>query len=272
MDNESLHNKDLIQLQQRIIFLKSELAKYQTEITTLKESDYHSLVTSLEQDNNRLIAQKKELSLELMKLKKMFESKMNDLHEDIQLRESQRIKLVSSIEALVKNKNDLQAENIKLEKALKEAQKEVKASKFYWRELIETEYSKSVENIENTMRNFIENNGQQLANINDEWINSRNEVSAINQNLLQEMLTTSKKVDMLMSTVEELKEQNPKNSPSLLNDPAVINHTMLSELDNQVQKMFNQSSNFEAQLDEKLRILDDLEYQLIQLTTEIDNQ
>ena len=272
MDNENIKNNDTLQLQQMIIFLKSELAKYQNEISTLKESDYYSLVLSLEQENIQLGNQNKELSLELMKMRKAFEKEMNDLHEDIQSRENQRIKQISSIETLVKNKNDLQTENRQLTKAIEEAQKELTASKRHWPEQIEDDYRKSVENIDNMLRDFIQKNDQQFSTINEELIKSRSETIDINRYLLKEIKSKNNKIDRLMSEIDVLKKQQQKIPPSSVDDKAVSNSDMLPHLDKQVQKMLTQSVNFEVQLDEKLRILDDLEHKLIQLANEIENK
>lgn len=99
-----MKSKDPLQLQQTINFLKSEIAKYQNEISTLQSVDHYSMVNSLEQELNQLINEKKELSVELMMLRKSFEKELSELHENIQLREEQRIKLISSIESLVEKK------------------------------------------------------------------------------------------------------------------------------------------------------------------------
>lgn len=237
-----------------------------------KNSDYYSLVNSLEQENSQLANQKKELSMELMKLRKAFEKELNDLHEDIQFRENQRIKQIAAIEALVKNKHDLQTENIKLTKAIEEAHNELTASKRHWPEQIETVLSKSIETIDHTLRDFIEKNEQQLSTINDKLVKNRSEAIDINRYLLKEVENKSTKIDMLMSEIDELKDQLQKKQPTSIDEKAALNADMLPYLDNQVQRALTQSMSFEAQLDEKLRILDDLEHKLIQLTDEINNK
>lgn len=42
--------------------------------------------------------------MELMMMRKSFEKELSELHENIQLREEQRIKLISSIESLVEKR------------------------------------------------------------------------------------------------------------------------------------------------------------------------
>ena len=272
VDTESLKNKDTLQMQQMIIFLKSEIVKYQNEISSLKNSDDYSMVVSLEQENEQLANQKKELSMELMKSRKVHEKEMNALHEEIQSRENQRIKLISSIDALVKSKNELQEENKMLKKAIEEAHTELTPPKIHWPEDIIKDYVKSIENMENTLRDFIQKNNQQLSIIIEELIKNRSEAIDINLYLLKEIKTKSDKIDMLMNEIDKLKGQHYAKLLSSSNDKTEINSDTAPHLDNQVQNMFTQATNFEAQIDEKLRILDDLECKLIQLANQVSKQ
>ena len=100
VDNQSVKNNDPIQLQQMIIFLRAELAKYKNEINRLRDSDYYSLVLRLERENVRLTRQNKELSMDRMKLKRMFERESKTYEEDRQKRESQRQKHIASLDLL----------------------------------------------------------------------------------------------------------------------------------------------------------------------------
>ncbi len=272
IDNENIKNKDTFQLQQMIIFLKSEIVKYENELSTLKNSDYSSLVTSLEQENRQLTKQKKELSFELIKLRKAYEKELNNLHEDIQLRENQRIKLVSTIENLVENKKELQIENVKLTQTIKEIQNELAASKLHWSGKIEKHLLHFVDNIDNTLRNFIQKNEQHLTTINEELLKNSSEATEINHYLLKEIKNKSNKIDMLLIEIDELKEQRQIKTSYYDDNSAAMNPNSLAHLDNQIQNMLTQSMNFEEQLDEKIRILDDLEHKLIQLAKEIDKQ
>ena len=94
----------------------------------------------------------------------------------------------------------------------------------------------------------------------------------INRYLLKELENKSNKIDMLMREIDELKEQFQKRPLSSLDEKAVKSSYMRSHLDNPVQKALTQSMHFETQLNEKLRILDDLEHKLIQLAIEIENK
>lgn len=269
VDIESIKNKDNAELQQMILFLKAQLVKYQHEIASLKKNDYYTLVTSLEQENNQLANQKKGLSLELMKLKKSFEKELNALHEDIQFRENQRIKQISAIEALVKTNKELQTEHSKLTKALKEAHNELTSLQLNQSKM---DSKNSVGNMNNLLRDFIQKNEQQLSTINEELIKNRHEAIDINRYLLKELEHKSNKIDILTKELEELKEPHRKRPQSSLNEKTVMHSTRRSHLDSPMQKALTQSINFETQLNEKLRILDELEHKLTQLAIEIDNK
>ncbi|WP_274308275.1 multidrug ABC transporter ATPase [Solibacillus daqui] len=251
--------------------MKSELVKSQNEIDKFQKNDYYSLAISLEQENNLLTNQKKELSRELLNLKRTFEKEMNKLHEDIQSRENQRLKLISSIRALVQKKNELLEENKKLTKTIKETRKEeVVLPNLHSPEHIAKGYVKAIENIDNTLHDFIQKNSQQLTLINDELLKNRSEVIDINLYLLKEIKNKSNKIDMLMREIEDLKEQHYKQLLSFLDNKPTDSSAALPQLDTPVQKELSQATNFEDQLDEKLRILDDLESELNQLAKKVD--
>lgn len=269
--NESLQNKDIHQLQQMIIFLKSELVKSQNEMDKFQNNDYYSLAISLEQENNLLTNQKKELSRELLMVKRAFEKEMNKLHEDIQTRENQRLKLISSIGALVQKKNELLEENKKLTKTIKEIRKEeIAHSVLHSPNQITKGYVKTIENIDNTLHDFIQKNSQQLALINDELTKNRSEVIDINLYLLKEIKNKSNKIDTLLCKIEDLKEKHYKQQLSYLENKPTDSSTAFPHLDNHVQEEFPQTLNFEDQLDGKLRILDDLEDELNQLAKKVN--
>ena len=147
MDNESVRNNDPIQLQQMIIFLRAELAKYKNEVERLRDSDYYSLVLRLERENVQLTNREKELTLELIKLKRELEKEATQYQEDIQMREIQRKKHVSSIEALLKDKNDLRMENEQLMGALKAAEDELRSFKKERQEVMVADYKTAIENL-----------------------------------------------------------------------------------------------------------------------------
>ena len=70
MNSEYIKNKDPLQLQQMIIFLKAELAKYKQEVKKYHDSYHYSLAEKLEQENIQLVNEKNMLSEELHALHK----------------------------------------------------------------------------------------------------------------------------------------------------------------------------------------------------------
>jgi len=109
MENDIVKNNDPIQLQQMIVFLRAELAKYKNEVKRLRDSDYYSLVLRFERENIQLTNQKKELSMELLKLKRDFEKATQNYYDHVQTIEKHKKKQISSIEALLKEKKKLRA-------------------------------------------------------------------------------------------------------------------------------------------------------------------
>ncbi|GLC89513.1 hypothetical protein [Lysinibacillus piscis] len=110
MENDIADINDPAQLQQMIIFLRAELAKYKSDMKRLKDSDYYSFVLRLERENIELLSQQKEL----LKQKKSYEKEIQNYRETIQRREEQRKKQMASIEGLLKEMTDLRTENTTL--------------------------------------------------------------------------------------------------------------------------------------------------------------
>lgn len=121
MDSEVVKNNDPIQLQQMIIFLRAELAKYKNEVKRLRDSDYYELILRLERENVYLTKSKKDLSMELLKLKRNYEKELQLYNEEMERRELRRKKQIASIESLLKELTELRAENKVLKENIKEA-------------------------------------------------------------------------------------------------------------------------------------------------------
>lgn len=255
-----------------VIFLKSELAKHQKEISTLKKNDYYSLVKSLERENIILANQKKELSIELMKLKTTFEEGMNTHREEIQLHESQQIEHKSAIEYLEKSNNELQLNNRKLTTAIEEAKNELTTSKIQWSITKEEEYKKTIENFTHTIHDFIEYHNQQLSTIHEALAENVHETIDTKHCLFEEIKRITNQIDSLTNEIDDFKVQNLKKFSSPLNDNDADLSDMFSYLDKHIQKVSTQSLYFEAELNKKLHLLDELEHKMIQLANEIDNQ
>ncbi|MEK4405111.1 hypothetical protein MKZ26_12005 [Sporosarcina sp. FSL K6-6792] len=107
MNSENVKNNDPLQLQQIIIFLKAELAKYKYEVKKYQDSYHYSLVENLEQENIQLTNEKKELAEELVKLNQEFEKRAIDYKGSVQLQGLQGKRYITSIDSFQKTKTDL---------------------------------------------------------------------------------------------------------------------------------------------------------------------
>ena len=273
VDNDSIINKDSFQMQQMIIFLKSELAKYKNEVNKHRESGYYSLVVKLEEEKAQLINNNKELAMVLLKMKKDFEKETNEYNEIMHSQEIQKLKQISSIEALLKDKNDLRTMNKQLSEVLKTVQDELNAYKQSKNELREADYKASIENLEHRLVDFIQETNKQMYAVVENSERTRKEISEsdnIKTYLMKELEEKSAEIERLLNELSNVKQQG--EDPFSPNSNYAKNTHMLAYLDAQVKKMLEQSIDFEEQLDAKLRILNDLDRKLNQLTKEIDGQ
>lgn len=271
VDNESIKNNDFFHMQQTIIFLKAELAKYKNEVTKHRESDYYSLVVKLEEENEYLMNKNKELSTVLLELKKDFEKETKDYNEVMHSQEVQRLKQISSIEALLKDKNDLRTMNQQLAEALKAAQDELTAYKRERYEIREADYKVSIEKLEHKLSDFIQEISTQMYAIVENFERTHKEISEsdnIKVHLVKEIEEKSDEIEKLLNELSTLKQQSEDSSSP--NSKSAKNTHMLAYLDVQVKKVLEQSIDFEEQLDAKIRILNDLDQKLNQLTIDID--
>ncbi|MFJ7951062.1 hypothetical protein ACIQZG_05960 [Lysinibacillus sp. NPDC096418] len=276
MDNESLKNDEPLQLQQMNVFLKTELAKYKNEVDKLRNSDYYSLVLRLERENVQLTSKEKELSKELFKLKKEFEKEVNNYTETIQSQEKQREKHISSIDSLLKDRDDLRIKNKQLSEDLKKVQDELEVYKQDRLELWEADYKAFIENLEDMMIVYIQETGKQMHSVVEKFEMTHKEISEsdnVKKYLVKEIDVKNNEIDKLLKELAYLKEPSEDligSSSTSLKGEFANNPQALAYVDAQVNKVLGQSKDFEEQLDAKLRILDDLEQKLNQLTVDID--
>lgn len=276
MGNEILEYNDPLQSQQMITFLKTELEKYKNEVDKLRNSDYYSLVLRLERENVQLTSKEKKLSKELLKLKHDFEKETNDYNEAIQSQETQRLKHISSIESLLKDRNDLRTKNKQLSEALKKAQGELEVYKQDRLELREADFKSFIENLEDKLVVYIQETGKQMHNVVEKFEMTHKEISEtdnVKKYLVNEIEEKSNEIEKLLKKLSDVKEPSEDligSSSSFLNGKHANNPQILAYVDSQVKKVLEQSLDFENQLDEKLRILDDLELKLNQLTIDIE--
>ncbi|MFC9540398.1 hypothetical protein ACFTQ7_11015 [Lysinibacillus sp. NPDC056959] len=263
MDNDIVKNNDPMQLQQMIIFLRAELAKYKNEVKRLRDGDYYSLVLRLERENVELTKQKKELSMELLKLKRDHDRTIKTYFDDIQAREIQKKKQLSSIEGLLKELEELREENKLIKESLKFTKDELLLSMNS-----DANYKTTVDGLENKLNVFTRDIGQQMKSIIEAIERSHLEqadLDNLNKHLAKEIEEKSSEIAKLSEELADVKKQSSSLSGKTKMDPE-----FLTRVDAQVNKVLAQSMDFEKQLNHKLRLLEDLDHKLNELTIEIN--
>ncbi|MFJ7669157.1 hypothetical protein ACIQXI_18960 [Lysinibacillus sp. NPDC097195] len=259
MDNQSIKNTDPIQLQQMIIFLRAELAKYKNEINRLRDSDYYSLVLRLERENVQLTKRNKELSMDRMKMNRTVERNAKAYAEELQRKEHQRKKHISSIDALLKEIEHLRAENKRLLQTNQTTNDELLTMK---KDLV-THDKRIIENLENQLSSYTKEMNEKITAILEAIQNNAD--NNVHDYLVKELAERNNEINRLSNELAEIKSENL----ALSSEGSNFKVKGLSHLDAKIQKILAQSIDFEEQLDIKIRLLDDLEQQLTQLALEI---
>ncbi len=239
MDNDIVKNNDPLQLQQMIIFLRAELAKYKNEVKRLRDSDYYALVLRLERENIQLTRLRKDLSMELLKLKRDFDKELEAYDEELQKRELQRKKQIASIESLLKELSELRAEN----KLLKE---NIDVS------IEETNYKSMMEALDKRLNDFTIVTGGQMERILEtieQSYRNKVEMDSLYEQLVKELETKNLEIEKLTNEIKGYKNQS----------------------DDSRVKM-NESINIDEQIDFRLRMLDELDQKLNELAFEINRE
>jgi chromosome segregation ATPase len=263
VDNQSVKNNDPIQLQQMIIFLRAELAKYKNEINRLRDSDYYSLVLRLERENVQLTKRNKELAMDRMKLKRTNERELKAYNEDIQRREIQRKKHISSIDTLLREIEHLRSENKELRQTTKANNNELLTIK---RDYV-AEEKQAIESLEIQLSTFTKAANEKMNAIIEAI--QRNDENNVHDYLVKELAERDNEINRLSFELMDIKNKST-SAVALNGENTSVNSKVLLNLDAKIQKIIAQSNDFEEQLEKKVRILDDLEHQLTQLAIEIN--
>lgn len=113
MIHRNIKNEDPLQLQQMIIYLKSELAKYKYEANLYKERIHYTFIENLEHENAQLVDEKNTLTEELQTVKEeLLKTRMQmkeNKTKELQLMERFDCLFTEKIEATTKAvKNQIQ--------------------------------------------------------------------------------------------------------------------------------------------------------------------
>lgn len=304
VNGEYIKNNDPLQLQQMIIFLKAELAKYKYEVKKYQDSYHYSLAEKLEQENIQLTNEKNELSKELYKLNQDFERQSSDYKKYVQLAGLKGKRYITSIDTVWKTKTDLQPINKQLTEVIKKLKDGVNTNQYWYRKhdrQVSSFHKKladnktTIEQLEFKLVDIIYATNKQVhSQIEklDSTNKERSQVEEIRQHLLKDIEEKNNTIGKLQHEIVELKEQNKKQNDAVRireenvnqkNDlqagidsltskstPTIDTETLM-QLDRQIKELLVKSLDYEEKFDAKLLIINDLEHKLNQLTVEIEN-
>ncbi len=254
-------------MQQNIIFLKSELMKYQNEVKKHEESDYYSLTISLEQENAYLKSAMQELSREHHDLKVQLEKTKKDEQEINNLLEKQQIKQLETIEALQRENEELIIANKHIKESLYTIQTELSTIILNNQKMNETNTMKAIEKLELQFHDFTYQLLQQLHLINETL--EQKSIHAVDQ-LINEKTNETKPLIKEILKYQQQQELYLEKIVSNGNSHTHFDLETFSHLKVKIQKILSQSLDFEQQLDEKMKILQELDQKISELSDEMD--
>ncbi|WP_342505681.1 hypothetical protein [Sporosarcina sp. FSL K6-2383] len=237
MISENTRQNSFQQLEQTIIYLKAELAKYKNEVRKVQSDYYYSLSEKLTDDNEQLTVEKNELTEDLFRLNRELVKRTSEYKERIHSYEIQSKKQLETIDALQQMKS----------------------------------VSIMIEQLEYRLMSHIQNANKPLLPTIDQLAQSNKEHSEfdqVEQHLLQEIDEKNNIIDKLRLEFSVIQEQNDKLVAG--NGASAIDTETFMQVDLQIKKLLGQSLEYEEQLSAKLLALHTLEHKLDQLTVEVD--
>lgn len=294
MNSEHIKNNDPLQLQQMIIFLKAELAKYQLIIKQLQDSDHYSLVVELEQENSKLQNDNDFLTQELQKIRRQLELQENEHKERTLTFEAQTNQQDRSIAALQKKEKELRSENNQLIETIGKIKEEfhtsIRSSNKQDRQVASLhrklyEYQTKSEQLEKKLIAYIEESHSQVHSkigMLEQNYQDRIHSDKMRQYLLDEIDMKNKTIGKLQKELAMAKKQTEKQQiinkrlerkikvqeDRLASIPKVDSES-LAQLDQQIKEVLDQTLAYEKNLNAKFLVLNDLEQKLHQLAIEL---
>ncbi len=237
MISEHTRNNNSQHLEQTIIYLKAELAKYKNDVIKVQGDYYYSLVKKLAYDNEQLTAEKNELTEDLFRLNKELAKRTIDYKDSIHSHEIQSKKKIAIIDALQQTINDLLM----------------------------------IEQLEYRLVNHIQDANKPLQLVIDKLAvanQERFESDQVKLYLLQEIDEKNSIIKQLRHELSVILEQYDKLVAE--NNEPTIDTEALMQVDHQIKKILAQSLAYEEKLALKVLALQSLEHKIDQLTIDID--
>lgn len=232
MNDEPMKNNDPIQLQQIILSLRSEIAKYKRELYE-KEIEYDYIMRlELERENGKLKMERKELKWQLYRLKKETKE-LKSVNRLIYItNERDKEKKIASIKKLLNKNNSLKLMNGAL-------QKQIEQMSIHDESLL-----------------------QELKNKNEEHLKMRKALVELQKQNAEWELENSRMRNMVEDLEHQLMECEKKAFTS------EIKRTM-HKLDVQLQQIVDQAIAYEQMIEGKVKVLEALEMHLDTLTDQV---
>ena len=238
MSNAQNLDEQIFQLKQTIMFLKSEITRYQHE---LQHNDYYSLNLNLENENAELKQQGKLLSLELLKLQRNFDKEQENFKNEIQKLKEQKQKNITSIQKFIKEKESLRNDNAQLTKE-KNRLLDENAQLTKEKDLLLDENTQLTKE-----NNHLLNENAQLAKEKDLLLDENTQLTIEKNHLFDENAQLAKEKDHLLNEKAQLLKtiQQTKNEMKTLNEPTALSankydETIISDFSHKIEQQIQQ--------------------------------
>jgi len=260
-----MKNNDPIQLQQMIIFLKSEVTKYKKQVDLYNNRDHYSLIDKLEQENRQLTNEVDELSKELSVLKNEFGKQANNIRDRLKQHEVDNEKKDTMVETLQMKNAELWMMN---------------------RQLVET-VKKNIYGMVTNQRGQRKQD-RQVSALHSKLADYQSTIEQLEKKLLDFIQVTGKDIHAKIENLERNDQENSqlgivkhhvlharlKKTPTLVkqvnSDSSNIPHENLEVLKRRINNMITQSTDYEEDLQAKLLLLNELEQKLDRLALQVN--
>ena len=255
MNSENIKNNDPLQLQQIIIFLKAELAKYKYEVKKYQDSYHYSVVENLEQENIQLTNEKNELAEELVKLNQEFEKRASDYKGPVQLQGIQGQRYMTSIDTFQKTKTDLLPISKQLTEVINKLKDEANIDLHRYKKhdrQVTSLHKKlannktTIDQLENKLVDFIQEENKQVHSQLEKLDianKERTQSEKVRQRLQIELEEKNNTIGKLQHEISNLKEQNEKHTEAIaIEEKNLTNKTTIAQLENKLVDLIQEEN------------------------------
>ncbi|MCP3029089.1 hypothetical protein [Halobacillus sp. A5] len=270
---------DPIQMQQKLIYFKSELDKYKEKVKDYQDNYHYSQLEALKKENAYLLEQNEEFSVQLNAARGELDRRLKGHDREINSYKENKEKLINEKTAVQHKNSELFQQQQKLLSELKTLKEELSTNRSRLSQqqndmaMLQASYVNAQKELEeknkelSTERIAKTNAVDKLKTLENNWIEDK---AYFEENM--EALTLEN--NTLQTKVEQLEEQLkqavavPEESEELIEDQDL---QFLAQLETQVKDLLGFSSEFEEDEDSKVIFMRVLENKLSELSNEIDD-